>query len=162
MSSRLTVVWFVLCVFPLTAAPIDLPSRAAAQNKTEQQPPTVQALILINQFLKAVASGGASQAYYGLTSREFRENVQLQDFKNFLMRFPPLYRNRTVNHLKQEYYDKSVGDEAVPGDAVVVKSILESFDGQQNTAEFVLIFEGGQWRVRSVELFPAPPMGAGG
>ncbi len=118
--------------------------------------------LVINQFLKAVASGSASQAYYGLTSRELRENVKLQDFKNFLQRFPPLYRNRTANHLKQEYYDKSVGDAAVPGDAVVVKSILESFDGQRNTAEFVLIFEGGQWRVRSVELFPAPPMGAGG
>ncbi len=145
-----------LCLSSLAAAPVDLPTRTAAQNQAEQQPPTIQVLVLLNHFLKSISSHDTSQAYFAFTSRDFRDNVKLDDFKNFLLRFPALSRNSSVQHIKEEYYDKSAGEPAAPGDVAVIESLVESFDGQKNTAKFVLVFEGGQWRVRSIEVLPAP------
>ena len=100
---------FSLCLSSLAAAPVDLPTRSEAENKIPQQPPTIQTLVLLNHFLQSIASNDTNQAYYAFTSRDFRENVKLQDFKNFLLRFPALSRNSSVQHVKEEYYDKAAG-----------------------------------------------------
>ncbi len=140
----------------LFALPVDLPTRAARQNQIQQDLPTVQALQVVNGFLQALADSNPSQAYYGYGSMGFRRNVPFADFKNFIHRFPPLYRNRSIQHDQEEYEKTSPDDIAVSGDVVTVQSLVESFDGQKNVVKFVLLYEAGQWRIYSIEMFPVP------
>ena len=147
---------FCLSVNPLAAIPLDLPTRTARQKLVPQDPPTIQALKVLNGFLQALTTGNSSQAYYAYGSRQFQDNVSFLDFKNFVQRFPSLSRNRAVKHDKEEYEKSSPDENAVTGDVMMVTSLLESYEGQRNLAQFILLFEAGQWRIASIKLFPAP------
>lgn len=151
------VLSFVLGSSVMSAAPVDLPTRSARENRVPQDPPTVQVVQVINSFLSALGSRNYTQAYQAFGSRQFKETVSSEQFRNFVMSFPPLGRNRSVVDYKVVYYDKSAGEPASPGDTAVVDAILESFDGQRNIGNFVLIFEASQWRIWKIEVLPAPP-----
>jgi len=141
-----------------SAAPVDLPTRSAKENQIPQDPPVVQVVKILNNFLSTLSSRNYTQAYQAFGSRRFKETVSPEQFRNFAISFPALGRNRSVVDYKVVYYDKSVGEPAVPGDTAVVDAVLESFEGQRNIGSFVLIFEAGQWRIWKIEVLPAPLM----
>ena len=86
--------------------------------------------------------------------------MTLAEFKNFVQRFAPLFRNRAVLQPIDVDFEKTNPLEfPVQGDVAIVTNTLESYEGQKNAAKFVLFYEAGQWRIFSIEIdSPHPTM----
>lgn len=98
----------------------------------------------IESQLAALRSGDLSRAYYAYTAKEFQRSTPITAFEKFVQAHPALAENEAANFTNL----------AFKNDIGTFQGLLTSTQGVMNKAEFDLIYEGGKWRVLSIQLFP--------
>ncbi len=98
----------------------------------------------IESQLAALRSGDLSRAYYAYTAKEFQRSTPLAAFEKFIQGHPVLAENQVANFSNLSFKN----------DIGTFQGLLTSQDGVTNKAEFDLIYEGGKWRVLSIQLYP--------
>lgn len=87
---------------------------------------------------------GDFQAAYLLTSKEFRNTLTLDEYKNFVSQYPFLMRNKSYSFSEREF-NNNVGK---------VKGKLIAEDGAVVPVVFHLVKEDGQWRIIGIGINP--------
>ncbi len=89
-------------------------------------------------------AGDLSRAYYAYTAKEFQRSTPLGAFEKFIEGHPALATNQLANFTNLSFKN----------DIGTFQGLLTSQQGETNKAEFDLIYEGGKWRILSIQLYP--------
>lgn len=127
-----------------TPEPRGLEGFEKAQLVDVSQNDAIKAVILAQ--LDAFRHQDYSKAYYAYSSSDFQNTVPLETFKIFVRKSPALYKNHS-------FILQSV---SFAGVVATVKGTLKGNNNNDVQAEYQLIQENGNWKIRKVELFGAP------
>ena len=114
-----TIIWFV---FRVTAGPVDI----------------------VNRQLNAIRSGDVDKAY-SYCSGAFKENTNLEAFRNFVESYPILKSATEYSSLNRE----------ISGSMATLKGSIKAKDGSSLPAEFRLTKENGAWKVQYISMSPS-------
>jgi hypothetical protein len=113
------IIWFV---FRVTAGPVDI----------------------VNRQLNAISSGDVDKAY-SYCSGAFKDNTNLEAFRNFVESYPILKS-------ASEY---SANNREISGNMATLKGSIKAKDGSSLPAEFRLTKENGAWKVQYISMSPS-------
>lgn len=94
------------------------------------------------QELQALKSNRITEAYYNYTSKEFRESVSLEHFRQFVQAYPFLTNQKSVALL----------DQKVEGNSGVLKAAITSNTGEERVIDFRLHREEEAWKISGIAL----------
>lgn len=97
----------------------------------------------VKEHLGFLATGDISGAY-ALTSREFKEALSLDEYKNFVIQFPFLTKNKGYKFSKRTF-NNNIGK---------VKSVLFSEGNIAIPVVFTLVKEKHKWKIISIAINP--------
>lgn len=97
---------------------------------------------VIENQLATIRTFDISKAYYAYTTKDFQKNVSLAAFKQFVKKYPVLFRNKVVAHDKITFNGNSAN--------YLGKFI--STDGETSEVEIVLILTEDEWKINSINL----------
>lgn len=109
-------------VFRITAGPVDV----------------------VNQQLNALRGGDIDKAY-SYCSTAFKENTNLEAFRNFVESYPLL-----KSSIEYSSYNREIS-----GNLSTLKGSIKAKDGSALPAEYRLIREKGSWKVQYISLAPS-------
>ncbi|MDD5044701.1 MAG: DUF4864 domain-containing protein [Candidatus Omnitrophica bacterium] len=97
----------------------------------------------VKEHLGFLASGDVYAAY-ALTSREFKDALSLDEYKNFVVQFPFLTKNKGYRFRERSFQ----------GNTGKVKVVLSSLSGPAVLVVFTLVKENGKWKIISIAINP--------
>ncbi len=98
---------------------------------------------VVNKQLVALKKGDLYTAY-SLTSKDFKNSVSFESFKEFVERYPSLSKNKS----------HSFTERSIENNIGTLKGTLKSEDGAITPVEFKLIKEEGEWKILAITLSP--------
>ncbi len=101
---------------------------------------------VVNKQLVSLKKGDLYTAY-SLTSKDFKNSVSFESFKEFVERYPSLSKNKS----------HSFTERSIENNIGTLKGTLESEDGAITPVEFKLIKEEGEWKIVERESVVKPP-----
>lgn len=97
----------------------------------------------IDDQLDALRSGNFDKAYT-YTSRDFKEKIPLEKFKQYVEQHPELKDNVGILFYKAK----------MKNDAGIIEGKLETTDGLKTFVEYRLIKEGDTWKILEIQMPP--------
>lgn len=97
----------------------------------------------INEQLAAIRNNNLVVAY-SYTSKEFQKKSSMDDFKNFLTRFPVIKNNQSA-HFPNREFENGEG---------IIKGTITAKDGTAINIEYRVIKENGAWKILGMKVSP--------
>ncbi len=98
----------------------------------------------VQKQLIALRSDDITKAY-SYTSKDFQKMTTLEDFKNFLNQYPSLKNNKKLSFTERRIENDNTG---------TLKGTLTSKEGAKTPIEYLLIKEGGSWKILGITMSP--------
>lgn len=135
-----TLGYLCLLCFPLAAAP-------APQHKvqTDKKGRDYDVRQVIKEFVESVRRGAVAKAYQTYTTSSFREQTALDQFYEFVARYPSLNRNRSLEIISVTYHENVAS----------VTVSLTSIEHKNNLATFAVTYLDGRWRILGITVHPS-------
>lgn len=97
---------------------------------------------VISEQLKAVKEDRLTEAYYGYTSKTFRDGTSLEQFKTFMGAYPVFSKNESVR-----FVDRNSED-----DRGTLKAMIMDAKGIEIPVFYQLVKEDDQWHIENIKL----------
>lgn len=118
-------------------------SHAAEEPKTAAEVHAVDVMPTVSQFLEAIRSGNAEQAYKQFTSAEFQKATDKDQFLSFVKKYAVLEKSLTFQ--PRSFY--------VEGPIATFEGALISSANGEISAEFDLTREAEKWKILGIDLY---------
>lgn len=96
----------------------------------------------VSEQLKAVKENRLTEAYYGYTSKAFREATSLEKFKEFVNAYPAFAKNESVRFV----------DRNSEHDRGALKAMIMTAQGVEIPVDYQLVKENDEWRIEYIKL----------
>ncbi len=120
---------------------------AEVSAKKEDSTATEELVAPIEGILQALQSSNLEKGYQDFTSSQFKEETPFEKFKNFVVTYPTLLKNRF--HDYKEHY--------VEGDMGVATVMINPEEEEPLLMQYYLVKENGKWKIQSIRIRTISP-----
>lgn len=96
-----------------------------------------------HEQLSALKSGNIESAY-NMTSKAFQQTTSMDDYKNFVEKYPILKTYKSVSFTERKI-ENGLG---------YISGTIENADGSQMKIEYQLVKEDDKWKIQAMQLTP--------